>query len=122
MKADDDGPKGRDLSKALGLDAERLAEQLAFYEISDATRELLAQISDVCDPRLDEVIADFTRTCCASRSSRSCCAPSRAASPAGHAEGVLPAADARTARRRLRREPPARVGHAHQQIGLRPEW
>ena len=59
MKADDDGPKGRDLSKALGLDAERLAERLAFYEISGRDEELLAQISDVCDPRLDEVIADF---------------------------------------------------------------
>ena len=59
MKADDEGPNGRDLSKALGLDAERLAERLAFYEISGRDEELLAQISDVCDPRLDDVIADF---------------------------------------------------------------
>lgn len=123
MKADDDGPKGRDLSKALGLDAERLAERLAFYEISGRDEELLAQISDVCDPRLDEVIADFYAHLLRFP----------------QLEELLRAVPGRVTRlqgmqkeyfRQLTRgrldadyaESRLRVGHAHQQIGLRPEW
>ena len=123
MKADDEGPNGRDLSKALGLDAERLAERLAFYEISGRDEELLAQISDVCDPRLDDVIADFYAHLLRFP----------------QLEELLRAAPGRVSRlqgmqkeyfRQLTRgrldadyaESRLRVGHAHQQIGLRPEW
>lgn len=123
MKADDDGGHDRDLSKALGLDAEHLAERLAFYEISPRDEDLLAQISDVCDPRLDEVIADFYAHLLRFP----------------QLEELLRATPGRVTRlqgmqkeyfRQLTRgrldadyaESRLRVGHAHQQIGLRPEW
>lgn len=124
MKADDDAPaKDRELSRTLGLDAERLAERLAFYEISARDEELLARISDVCDPRLDEVIADFYAHLLRFP----------------QLEELLRGAPGRVARlqdmqkeyfRQLTRgkldadyaESRLRVGHRHQQIGLRPEW
>ena len=124
MKPDDDAPtKDRALSRTLGLDAERLAERLAFYEISARDEELLARISDVCDPRLDEVIADFYAHLLRFP----------------QLEELLRDAPGRVARlqdmqkeyfRQLTRgkldadyaESRLRVGHRHQQIGLRPEW
>lgn len=123
MKADDDGASGRDLSKALGLDAESLAERLAFYEISPRDEDLLAQISDVCDPRLDDVIADFYAHLLRFPQLEELLrgAPGRVTRLQGMQKeyfrqltrGRL---DADYAESRLR------VGHAHQQIGLRPEW
>lgn len=124
MKRDEDAPPPvRELSETLGLDAERLAERLDFYEISARDEELLAQISDVCDPRLDDVIADFYAHLLRFP----------------QLEELLRAAPGRVARlqgmqkeyfRQLTRgrldadyaESRLRVGHAHQRIGLRPEW
>lgn len=124
MKADDDAPpEGRELSEKLGLDEERLAERLAFFEISARDGDLLARISEVCDPRLDDVIADFYAHLLRFP----------------QLEELLRAAPGRVARlqgmqkeyfRQLTRghldadyaESRLRVGHAHQRIGLRPEW
>ncbi|MBY0279482.1 hypothetical protein K2Z84_29455 [Candidatus Binatia bacterium] len=123
-KRDDDAPAApRALSDALGLDAERLAERLTFYEVSSRDEQLLAQISEVCDPRLDEVIADFYAHLLRFP----------------QLEELLRAVPGRVTRlqgmqkeyfRQLTRgrldadyaESRLRVGHAHQRIGLRPEW
>lgn len=124
MKPDDDAAaKKRELSATLGLDAERLAERLSFYEISARDEDLLARISDVCDPRLDDVIADFYAHLLRFPQLEELLrgAPGRVARLQGMQKeyfrqltrGRL---DADYAESRLR------VGHAHQQIGLRPEW
>ena len=124
MKPDDDATaKKRELSATLGLDAERLAERLSFYEISARDEDLLARISDVCDPRLDDVIADFYAHLLRFPQLEELLrgAPGRVARLQGMQKeyfrqltrGRL---DADYAESRLR------VGHAHQQIGLRPEW
>ena len=124
MKPDDDAAaKKRELSATLGLDADRLAERLSFYEISARDEDLLARISDVCDPRLDDVIADFYAHLLRFPQLEELLrgAPGRVARLQGMQKeyfrqltrGRL---DADYAESRLR------VGHAHQQIGLRPEW
>ena len=124
MKPDDDATaKKRELSATLGLDADRLAERLSFYEISARDEDLLARISDVCDPRLDDVIADFYAHLLRFPQLEELLrgAPGRVARLQGMQKeyfrqltrGRL---DADYAESRLR------VGHAHQQIGLRPEW
>ena len=124
MKPDDDAAaKKRELSATLGLDAERLAERLSFYEISARDEDLLARISDVCDPRLDDVIADFYAHLLRFPQLEELLrgAPGRVARLQGMQKeyfrqltrGRL---DADYAESRLR------VGHAHQRIGLRPEW
>lgn len=122
MKSDDDAGK-RVLSTALGLDAERLAERLSFYEISARDEELLAQISEVCDSHLDEVIADFYAHLLRFPQLEELlrATPGRVTRLQGMQKeyflqltrGRL---DADYAESRLR------VGHAHQRIGLRPEW
>ena len=124
MKPDDDAAaKKRELSATLGLDADRLAERLSFYEISARDEDLLARISEVCDPRLDDVIADFYAHLLRFPQLEELLrgAPGRVARLQGMQKeyfrqltrGRL---DADYAESRLR------VGHAHQQIGLRPEW
>ena len=124
MKPDDDAAaKKRELSATLGLDADRLAERLSFYEISARDEDLLARISDVCDPRLDDVIADFYAHLLRFPQLEELLrgAPGRVARLQGMQKeyfrqltrGRL---DADYAESRLR------VGHAHQRIGLRPEW
>jgi signal transduction histidine kinase len=122
LKSDDDAGK-RVLSTALGLDAERLAERLSFYEISARDEELLAQISEVCDSHLDEVIADFYAHLLRFPQLEELlrATPGRVTRLQGMQKeyflqltrGRL---DADYAESRLR------VGHAHQRIGLRPEW
>ena len=124
MKPDDDAAaKKRELSATLGLDADRLAERLSFYEISARDEDLLARISEVCDPRLDDVIADFYAHLLRFPQLEELLrgAPGRVARLQGMQKeyfrqltrGRL---DADYAESRLR------VGHAHQRIGLRPEW
>jgi signal transduction histidine kinase len=49
----------RELSERLGLDAKHIADRLAFYQIGPNDEAYLARLSEICDPRLDEIIADF---------------------------------------------------------------
>lgn len=112
-----------ELSKLLGLDAERTADRLAFYSIGPDDEAHLAQLAEICDPRLDEIIADFY-------------AHLLRFPPL---EEMLRAEPGRVARlqelqkeyfRQITRgrldaayvESRLRVGNTHQRIGLRPEW
>lgn len=124
MKPDDEHDReGSELRHRLGLDAQRLAERLAFYELSVRDEERLAAIRDVCDPRLDEIIADFYAHLLRFPELEALlrAEPGRVA----HLQDVqkdyfrritLGRIDAEYAESRLR------VGNRHQQIGLRPEW
>ncbi len=129
MKDDGKGSPSRDvaggtsLRGALGLDPVHTTERLAFYELSARDEERLAELAAVCDPQLDEVIADFYAHLLRFP----------------HLEQVLRAEPGRVSRlqalqkdyfRQITRghldadyvESRLRVGNAHQQIGLRPEW
>ena len=111
------------LSQALGLDQAHMTERLAFYELSARDEEHLAELAAVCDPHLDEVIADFYAHLLRFP----------------HLEEMLRAQPGRVNRlqalqkdyfRQITRgrldadyvESRLRVGNTHQQIGLRPEW
>jgi signal transduction histidine kinase len=125
LKSDDDAPPRTDraLSEVLGLDAERLAERLSFYEISARDEELLAQISELCDPRLDEVIADFYAHLLRFPELETLLRGVPGRVP--HLQEMQKEYFRRLTRGRLDAdyaESRLRVGHAHQRIGLRPEW
>lgn len=118
-----DDAAGLELSRLLGLDAERVAERLAFFGLGAADEARLAGLAEVCGPRLDQVVADFyahlLRFPALEEMLRS--EAGRVAKLQGlqreyfHqlTEGRL---DAAYVESRLR------VGNAHQRIGLRPEW
>src|SRR5690606_36733349 len=55
----DTARKTRELSELIGLDAEKRAERLAFYDISPADEAHLAKLAEICDPHLERAIADF---------------------------------------------------------------
>jgi len=129
LKDDGKGPPSRDpaggttLRGALGLDPVHTTERLAFYELSARDEERLAELAAVCDPQLDEIIADFYAHLLRFP----------------HLEQLLRAEPGRVTRlqalqkdyfRQITRgrldadyvESRLRVGNTHQQIGLRPEW
>ena len=124
MKPDDpQDPEGSELRRRLGLDAQHLAERLAFFELAERDEEHLAAIRDVCDPRLDDIIADFYAHLLRFP----------------ELEAMLRAVPGRVGRlqemqkdyfRRITQgridtayaESRLRVGNRHQEIGLRPEW
>jgi signal transduction histidine kinase len=124
LKRDDDAPpRDRELSEVLGLDAERLAERLSFYEISPRDEELLAQISELCDPRLDELIADFYAHLLRFPELETMLRATPGRVP--HLQEMQKEYFRRLTRGQLDAdyaESRLRVGHAHQRIGLRPEW
>ena len=112
-----------ELSRLLGLDAAHTVERLAFYELSSRDQEHLAALSEICDPHLDEIIADFYAHLLRFP----------------HLEELLRAQPGRVSRlqelqkeyfRQITRgridasyvESRLRVGNTHQLIGLRPEW
>lgn len=123
---DASGTAGRgaaELRNALGLDPVHTAERLAFYELSAHDEEHLGELAAICDPQLDEIIADFYAHLLRFP----------------HLERMLRAQPGRVARlqglqkdyfRQITRgrldtdyvESRLRVGNTHQQIGLRPEW
>jgi signal transduction histidine kinase len=122
---DEEKPAGSrfELSELLGLDTERTAERLAFYDVSSTDEAYLAQLADICDPRLDELIADFyahlLRFPALEELLRA--VPGRVSKLQGMQKEYF---------RQLTRgridadyvESRLRVGNAHQRIGLRPEW
>lgn len=122
--ADDDAKRDvLELSRALGIDAEQLADRLAFFELGPADEEALARTSAACDSHLDQIIADFYAHLLRFP----------------ELERLLRAEPGRVSRlqglqkeyfKQLTRGPidpeyvetRLRVGNAHQRIGLRPEW
>jgi signal transduction histidine kinase len=121
--ADDDRQTVLELSRRLGLDPARIAERLAFFAIGAADERQLARLGEICDPRLDAIVADFY-------------AHLLRFPPL---EELLRAEPGRVAKLQdLQREyfhqltegridesyveSRLRVGNAHQRIGLRPEW
>ena len=111
------------LSSALGLDPVHTAERLAFFELSPRDEAHLAELAAICDPHLDEIIADFYAHLLRFP----------------HLEEMLRAQPGRVTRlqglqkeyfQQITRghldadyvESRLRVGNTHQQIGLRPEW
>jgi len=120
---DRDAGGAASLRRALGLDPVHTAERLAFYELGPRDEEHLAELAAVCDPQLDEIIADFYAHLLRFP----------------HLEQMLRAQPGRVTRlqglqkdyfRQITRghldtdyvESRLRVGNTHQQIGLRPEW
>lgn len=124
MKREDErGPASHEFSERLGLDPLRLAERLAFYGLTARDEQHLSDLSAICDPRLDGIIADFYAHLLRFP----------------ELEAMLRAAPGRVARlqgmqkeyfRQITRgridadyvESRLRVGNTHQQFGLRPEW
>ena len=123
MQDEERGTRPAPLSALLGLDDERRSERLAFYDIAPSDETYLAELSAVCDPRLDEIIADFyahlLRFPGLEHMLRA--EPGRVAKLQGMQKEYFRQItrgriDAGYVESRLQ------VGNAHQRIGLRPEW
>ena len=119
----DDEGAGRELSERLGLDARRTAERLAFYQITPGDQAHLARLSEICDPHLDEIIADFYAHLLRFppleellRSEPGRVAKLQELQKEYFRQITRGRIDASYVESRLR------VGNAHQMIGLRPEW
>jgi signal transduction histidine kinase len=121
----DGGPRDRDLplSRALGLDAGRVADRLVFFEIGPRDEKLLAGVGGVCSPHLDRIVADFYAHLLRFppleellRGEAGRVAKLQGLQGEYFRELTAGRIDAGYVESRLR------VGNAHQLIGLRPEW
>jgi signal transduction histidine kinase len=117
------GGRPLELSRMLGLDASRLADRRAFFEISARDEELLAELGGSCSGQLDRIVADFYAHLLRFPPLEDLlrAEPGRVAKLQGlqseyFRELTAGRIDEAYVESRLR------VGNAHQLIGLRPEW
>lgn len=112
-----------ELCRALGLDASRLADRRAFFEIGARDEQLLSELGRACSTHLERIVADFYSHLLRFPPLEDLlrAEPGRVAKLQGlqseyFRELTAGRIDAAYVESRLR------VGNAHQLIGLRPEW
>jgi signal transduction histidine kinase len=122
-----DDPRTNDplleLSRRLALNDRRLADRLAFFQVTERDEDLLSSVGDACASKLDQIVADFYSHLLRFEPLEELlrAEPGRVAKLQGlqreyFRELTASHLDARYVESRLR------VGNAHQRIGLRPEW